>query len=180
MSAQTYAVTSTTLSGANEVPSNSSPGTGTLVGTYDATTNQITLTASYSGMEGNLTASHLHRAPTGSNGPVIRNLNPTTGSNNGTIAGTYSINQSDEANLIAGNVYINLHSSVYGGGELRDQLALELTSPLPISQVAADEGDVVVTSSLYGVILSSPDGTCFRVTVDDDGMLSTTEVSCPN
>lgn len=46
-------------------------------------------------------------------------------------------------------------------------------------QVQVVDHDVYVNNSSYGIILKSPDGTCYRVTVNNDGTLTTTAVSCP-
>ncbi|MBI4647358.1 MAG: hypothetical protein HY738_12425 [Bacteroidia bacterium] len=40
-------------------------------------------------------------------------------------------------------------------------------------------GDVYVGSIGNGVIIRSPDGTCYRVTVANGGGLVTTAVACP-
>jgi hypothetical protein len=40
-------------------------------------------------------------------------------------------------------------------------------------------GDVIVSSPGKGVILTSPSGNCFRLTVSDAGALSTTAITCP-
>src|SRR4051812_16555585 len=49
-----------TLSGANEVPANSTTGSGTVTGTYDSTTRLLTYTATWSGLTGAATAGHFH------------------------------------------------------------------------------------------------------------------------
>ena len=41
------------------------------------------------------------------------------------------------------------------------------------------DNDVHVTNSLNGVILTSPDNTCWRVTIDNTGALITTSITCP-
>lgn len=41
-----------------------------------------------------------------------------------------------------------------------------------------DNGDLTIVSSFRGVILSSPNGNCYRVKVTDDGVLKTEPVSC--
>ncbi len=122
---QMYSVNST-ASGANEVPPVVSAGTATVTGTYDAATSMITITVNYSGLSSGLAAAHLHAGATGSNGPVIVNLAPTTGATSGTISGTFPVMAADEAGLLAGDVYINLHTPVNPGGELRGQLTLAL------------------------------------------------------
>jgi CHRD domain len=172
--AQTYSVTSV-INGANEVPANASAGTATLTGTYDASTKFITVSVTYAGLTGTLTASHLHQAAVGVNGGVIVNLGPATGANAGTFGGIFSIPPANEASLLSGNVYINLHSTAFPGGELRGQLALLLK---PKCEIEAAAGDLCIKSSLSGVILKSPNGSCYRIQVADNGSLTTTLVSC--
>ena len=40
-------------------------------------------------------------------------------------------------------------------------------------------GDIYVNGSANGVILKAPNGTCYRITVDNQGALTTTATSCP-
>lgn len=40
-------------------------------------------------------------------------------------------------------------------------------------------GDVVITSNTKGVVLKSPNGTCFRLVVDNAGVVTTTSITCP-
>jgi len=49
--------------------------------------------------------------------------------------------------------------------------------PLPYFQAA--KGDVFIDDPCYGVILTAPNGICFRLTVKSDGDLSTLPVRCP-
>ena len=48
------------LKASNEVPPNSSKGTGTLTATYDTDTKKITWKGTYSGLTGPGTAAHFH------------------------------------------------------------------------------------------------------------------------
>lgn len=47
------------------------------------------------------------------------------------------------------------------------------------AQITADAGDVYVEDACHGLILTSPNGTCYRVRVDDGGNLVTEAVNCP-
>lgn len=47
-------------------------------------------------------------------------------------------------------------------------------------ELETEMGDIYVGNSCSGVILKSPGGQCFRVTVDDKGTLTTNPVICPN
>jgi len=46
-------------------------------------------------------------------------------------------------------------------------------------KVEIKDGDIYVDNSTKGIILKSPNGTCYRVTVSDGGALTTSSVSCP-
>jgi len=126
---QMYDVSST-AEGINEVPPVMSAGTAALTGTYDASTAMITVSVTYSGLSSGLAAAHLHAGPAGMNGGIIINLAPATGATSGTFSGTFPVAAADEAGLIAGNVYVNLHTPNNGGGELRGQLTLALVPPV--------------------------------------------------
>jgi hypothetical protein len=45
--------------------------------------------------------------------------------------------------------------------------------------VEVQEGDIYVSDFQRGVILTSPNGNCYRITVDANGNLFTTSVTCP-
>lgn len=49
----------------------------------------------------------------------------------------------------------------------------------PKADIAAEKGDVYIEDSCFGVILTSPNGNCFRVKVDDTGQLISSAVPCP-
>jgi len=115
------------LSGLNEVGPNASPGTGLLTGTYDDVTNTLALNLTFSGLTANTTAAHLHAAAAGVNGPVIINFSPgfPTGVTSGLFSNSYVLTADQETNLLAGLVYVNIHTSGFPGGEIRGQLEPE-------------------------------------------------------
>lgn len=94
----------------------------------------------------------------------------------GNINGSYNILAGDEAELIGGGVYVNLHTVNTPTGEIRGQLALTLASDC---EVEIESGDLCIGSSNRGLVLKSPNGTCYRLKVDNTGNLITQEVSCP-
>ncbi len=51
---------------------------------------------------------------------------------------------------------------------------------LPKSKVQVTGGDVYISDITKGVIMKSPNGNCFRITVADNGTLVTTAITCPN
>ena len=105
------------LSGAEEVPpaSTQAKGSGSFRVAEDGT---VTGSVTTEGMQG--TMAHIHQAAKGQNGPVIV---PLTKSGD-----TYSVPEGKKLTaaqmdaLKAGNLYVNVHSDKYKGGEIRAQL----------------------------------------------------------
>src|SRR5690349_20756105 len=108
-------------SGKQEVPANASPATGTLSGTYDKDKNLLTYTVTWTGLTGgNPTAAHFHGAadPGVAVGVKVTLTNfPATTS--GTYSGTTTPTETDEADLVNGQWYYNIHNDTYKGGEIR-------------------------------------------------------------
>jgi hypothetical protein len=137
------------LTGPGENPPNASPGTGFATVTVDTVANTMHVQVNFSGLLGTTTASHIHCciAPPGATG--VATTTPTfTGFPLGVTAGTYDniLNMLDPASynpafitanggtvssaesvlftgLASGQAYLNVHSSVFGGGEIRGFLA---------------------------------------------------------
>lgn len=110
---------SATLAGSQEVPSNNSAGTGMAEVEYDAATQQIKWTVTYSGLSGPLTAAHFHGpADPGENaGPMV-----TIQRLDAELQGTAELSKEQEAALNDGKMYINLHTAQFPDGEIRGQL----------------------------------------------------------
>lgn len=124
------------LSGSEEVPANDSLATGVAVFMLDRSGEALHYKLNVANIE-NVTASHIHLAPAGSNGGVVAFLygGPTTeGRTQGTLAtGTITADdlvgalagQSLDALLAemdAGGAYVNVHTSQIPGGEIRGQI----------------------------------------------------------
>jgi hypothetical protein len=108
----------TTLTGTQEVPANTSTASGTnniVIGADKSVTGSVQVT----GMTP--TMAHIHEAAKGANGPVIV---PFTKTGDMTFAPAPGARLTDAqyASYKAGNLYINVHSAAYPGGEVRLQL----------------------------------------------------------
>ncbi|HMO13866.1 MAG TPA: CHRD domain-containing protein [Pirellulaceae bacterium] len=120
-----------TLDGLQEVPPNASPGLGTATAIFDDISGAMNITGNYSGLLAPAIDAHLHGyAPMGSNAGVVFGLsfNPSTA---GTINGNGVIPAARIPDVLNGLTYINIHSAVFPGGEIRGQLINPSLVPEP-------------------------------------------------
>lgn len=110
-----------TLSGSQQVPPVLSQGRGTIIVRYDMASNIITLRGDYQNLTSTIVGSHIHAAPAGSNGPIIDDID-NTGDTTGALNGFTHLSDSLEGELLAGNMYVNVHSDSFPDGEIRAQL----------------------------------------------------------
>jgi len=113
---------SSMLMGTNEVPPNASPATGTATGTYDDISNMFMMDVAASGFIAPVTAAHVHVAPAGTNGGVLFPLTGATGSTSYSSHDMATLSAGEETDFLAGNFYVNIHTSAFPGGEIRGQL----------------------------------------------------------
>ena len=50
---------------------------------------------------------------------------------------------------------------------------------IPSAKIHVENGDVYIGTPYNGLIMKSPSGNCFKITVNDNGSLSTNYISCP-
>ena len=114
-----------TVSGSQEVnPPVGIPGTGNASVYINTVSNTIDLKGSYSGMTSNVSASHFHGpANPGQNAGVKIGVT-NTGGTSGTVTFNGVYNQADEADILAGRWYLNIHTANNTGGEIRGQVVL--------------------------------------------------------
>jgi hypothetical protein len=138
------------LTGYEESPSVSTPGSGEFTAEVAPDGETISYTETYSGLQGSVTQSHIHVGQLGVNGSVViflcqtaANPDPTglapecpqEGTVSGTIttanviAGAEASQQLAKGDLVAvlaairaGAAYANVHSDVSPGGEIRGQI----------------------------------------------------------
>jgi hypothetical protein len=107
------------LSGKNEVPANTTAGTGEVTATYDTATKKLTWKGSYSGLTGAATAAHFHGpAAEGKNAGVLVPISPITSP----LDGSATLTDAQAKALMEGEVYVNVHTAANKGGEIRGQL----------------------------------------------------------
>ena len=114
------------LTGLGETPANASPGLGIGTLVLNAAQNQITVDENWSGLLAAATASHIHGpGGAGTNGPVLFPFTGVPAATSGSIPEqTFAITPTQVAWLQSGYLYMNVHTSVFPGGEIRGQLLL--------------------------------------------------------
>ena len=108
------------LNSSSEVPPNASKGTGTGDFSYDTTSKKLDWTINYKDTSGPVTAGHIHgpAAPGANAGVAVPLQNPGTSP----IKGSATLTDAQAADLMAGRMYVNLHTDANKGGELRGQI----------------------------------------------------------
>ncbi len=125
----------TSLNGKNEVPERDTEAVGQAIVTISKDGSSVHYKVIVANLE-NAAAAHFHMAPAGTNGGVVRgifqNSNPS-----GTTKGILAEGDVTAADLVgalagnlpgfiealrSGNIYVNVHTPAYPGGEIRGQL----------------------------------------------------------
>ena len=107
------------LSGANEVPPNTSPASGQAEASLDTVTKVLTYTVTYASLTGPCIGAHLHGpGEHGKNAGIVIPFNFVATP----IKGTATLTDTQIADLSAGRWYVNIHTSAHPGGEIRGQL----------------------------------------------------------
>lgn len=106
------------LTGGSEVPAVTTAATGTA--TVDIRPDRsVKVLVVVTGMTA--TASHIHEAAAGANGPVIVPFTKT-GDNTFTSADGAKLTEAQYESYKAGKLYVNVHSAANPGGEVRGQI----------------------------------------------------------
>lgn len=117
------------LSGANENPANASTATGRGTLVVDSATGAVlTSVMTFTGITPSAGGHHIHQAPTGTptqNGPVIIGFTLGTNGQTATAPVGATLTAAQYSALLAGELYFNLHSAAFPGGEIRGQIAVQ-------------------------------------------------------
>ena len=105
------------LSGAEEVPPVSTPGSGS--GSFRVAEDG-TITGSVTTKDVQGTMAHIHRGAKGQNGPIIVPLDKN--GDTYTVPAGRKLTKEQLEDLKKGNLYVNVHTNANKGGEVRGQL----------------------------------------------------------
>jgi hypothetical protein len=157
------------LEGAQEVPPVGSSANGGCFGAFDAGASELSLLCVHD--VSGATVMHIHRGAAGTNGPIVFDLGTPTEIVQATWSG---MTPSDVADLLAGNLYLNIHTSGRPDGEIRGQI---LARTVDTIEFPVDASQVVPpgTSSAMGSCVADLDapGTTLSVQCTHDLPLPT-------
>jgi glucose/arabinose dehydrogenase len=96
-------------------------------GTFSVEGNTLLFNVRYAGLSGPATAAHIHgAAPASQATGVMINLAPYNGGAfgvTGTFSGRVTLTPAQKAAILRGETYVNVHTALNSGGELRGQIA---------------------------------------------------------
>ncbi len=94
--------------------------------TLDTDTNELTWEVTFQDLTSGLTAAHFHGpADFGEDTGFFVNMNPETGVTSGVLLGSDFISETEAGWILDGMTYINLHTEMFGPGEIRGQVVPE-------------------------------------------------------
>lgn len=169
------------LEGSQEVPPVNTSAQGWVTASLSKNKEMVHIWAVVRGLSGSITAAHFHKAAMGMNGGVEANFTPNISGN--TITAT--VPAATFANdLIAGNIYLNVHTAANPNGELRAQMVwsdkLNFVSALDGAQevpatTAVGKGVALIRlnakmdSLWYDILVDSTTGTITGAHLHDGG-----------
>jgi len=149
------------LSADQEAPPTGSLARGGCMGRFDAGASELSIICTHN--VDSPTVMHIHRGAPGVNGPIVFDLGSPVSP---VIASWSGMTPADVADLLAGNFYINIHTSGRPAGEIRGQV---LTRTVDVVNFTADSGQVVPPGT------SPATGTC---SADLDNPATALAVQC--
>ena len=165
----TTVVRTATLSGATESPAVVTAASGRGAVVVNPTTKEITGGISFTGLTPNAGAHHIHQAPSGNaagNGPVIIGLTLGPDGKTASVPAGTKLTDAQYAALLAGELYMNVHTAANPGGEIRGQInlrggvtvglaALDAAQEVPVgTSTATGRGTLVFDNSTREVIVA--------------------------
>ncbi|HTL59301.1 MAG TPA: TIGR03118 family protein [Candidatus Limnocylindrales bacterium] len=130
------------LNGDSEVPSIATTASG--IGTISIDGSNFNYNISFSGLSSPAIAAHLHgTADATTNAGVLFPLSGATGTS-GTLSGTQVLTPDQLADIINGVTYVNIHTTLNQGGEVRGQV---VPLHIPVTLNGASEVPAVTTSA---------------------------------
>ncbi|SDL98418.1 Por secretion system C-terminal sorting domain-containing protein [Catalinimonas alkaloidigena] len=149
------------LFGSNEVPAVATQASGSVFMELHADT--LVVTGSYMNLSSPRnpvggTGAHLHAGKAGMNGGVVIPLNPTPGPDG--TAGTFEaanntvkLTADQLVQLRSRGLYANIHSEMYGFGEIRGQVVSGMANAVFVAHLSGTNENPAVTTTAHGAMV---------------------------
>lgn len=143
-SALSNAFFSATLTGGQEVPSVSTTANGVGSFTWNASDNSLSYDITIADLSSALTSAHFHLGAPGVSGGV---LTPITFNNNRAIGKWTGITSEHKDALLAGRIYVNVHTNNFPNGEIRGQVVLNTNQSSSMSGMSSSRASSLSSTS---------------------------------
>lgn len=147
------------IDASQEVPPNASTAAGNGYVAYNTAANQLGYYFTFAGLTSAETAAHIHGfSPPGVNSGVVHNL--PVGSPK---KGMWTYGAANAANVMDGRIYINIHTTMFPGGEIRGQIEPGIPGAEPkLGDLNCDGvvnvSDLLILFSHWGAVILSHSG----------------------
>ncbi|NWG36896.1 CHRD domain-containing protein [Nitrososphaera sp.] len=159
-----------TLDGSQEVPPVETDGAGTASLTFDSATNTLAWEIEFSGLSGPATAAHFHGpAVNGTNAGILVDIGGASDVSS-PLTGSIVVGSNSATYLLAGQMYINIHTSANPSGEIRGQIACEAVGEMKTAALTYGEEE-------HEIQYSITNGTLTELTGDADNKMITAQIS---
>jgi hypothetical protein len=138
------------LTASQETPPTTTPGFGNSTVTFDSTRTNITVTITVANLGSPISGFHIHEAPAGTAGNIVVNLQGLGGVfSNGTMTVTVPIASDLALRMLQNpaNFYVNVHTTQFGGGAVRGQLAYVSGGPVAYAAELRGANEVPANAS---------------------------------
>lgn len=109
------------LKASNEVPPNDSKGSGSVALTYDEASRKLSWKGNFTGLSGPATAAHFHAGESGKNGGIVVPIFAGATAKS-PFEGQATLTEAQATDLMAGKLYVNVHTDLHKAGEIRGQV----------------------------------------------------------
>ncbi len=110
------------FSGDQENPSVATPGSGLGIITVSYDLSEVQHYILFDSLSGPVVGAHYHIGNPGMNGGVVLDMTGDTNNSDNTVSGTRPLSSHVFNLLLTGGLYINLHTDLHPGGEIRGQV----------------------------------------------------------
>ena len=121
-----FAGVAAAATGSQEVPAVTTLATASVTGTYNRNTRALSYTLQWHNLKDSATGAHFHGpALPGQNAGILVNIFTTRMARSGIVNSTVTLADTVAQHFLNGRIYVNVHSKVHPGGEVRGQVNVQ-------------------------------------------------------